>query len=433
MIKIPLIGSDIRFDEVTIRAIKTFEYLDQAVDQIFDRIDARIEQNMTRIGDLNSRLEKASEKIERLKTSKKAIRMFSPARYPIEEPLKFRPTFDSTFQPGEVDFHYKLDLPLEKTDYKQYADKLQFFHLKTPKQEVPQQPNLIFKTTSVNSLITFVNNENLYLKDATKSKDKELPIIDQKVNNDETDFNRFSTMIRSKHHADNFHYLPSFNQAPEFEFPLDLPDLDGIADDITFSVPDEELMEPTFRGLNIVNDLPNISELMDIKKSEQATVIVEPPSIPVNLPNIPPPPPIPQNVSIAPPPPPPPMMTLPSSSAPPPPTVPQVDDARSSLMQAIRAAAGKTKGKLKTVPAADEHSGEEVKKSKPPAPALSLMEDLHEKLRRRREGIAGTKQAKKEKIMDKVSSLIPPPPKRPPSDDDSGSSDSNYNDDNDWD
>lgn len=54
-IKIPIIAQDLKQDEVCIRAIKTFEYLDKVVDEVFNRIDARIAQNMTRIGDINNR------------------------------------------------------------------------------------------------------------------------------------------------------------------------------------------------------------------------------------------------------------------------------------------------------------------------------------------------------------------------------------------
>ncbi|KAG5668052.1 hypothetical protein PVAND_016008 [Polypedilum vanderplanki] len=431
MIKIPLISSDLRYDEVTIRAIKTFDYLDHIVDDIFNRIDARIDQNMTRIAGINNRLEKASEKIERLKKSKKAIRMFSPARYPIENPPKIKPTFDSTFNPGEIDFNYKLDLPFEPTDYKQYSEKLQFFHLKSPRRSVPEKSSLIFTTNSINSLITFVNNENLYLKDTAKLKEREIQQQQEPKDDDTTDFSRFSTMIKSKQHGDNFHYLPSFNQAPEFEFPLDLPDLDGIAGDISFSVPDEELLEPTFKPMNIVNDLPNVAELIEEKKAAQITVeefkeIPVPPLPPVILapPPPPPPPPIPVNVPLPPPPP-------PSSVAVQNIPMPPVDDARSSLMKAIREAGGKAK--LKSVPAADEQVSDQIVKKKPTqAPAMDLMSDLHQKLMLRRKGIAGSKEAKKEKssIMGRVSSLIPPPPKKGESDSDSNSD--SGNDENDW-
>lgn len=54
-IKIPIIAQDLKQDEVCIRAIKTFEYLDKVVDEVFNRIDARIAKNMTRISEINNR------------------------------------------------------------------------------------------------------------------------------------------------------------------------------------------------------------------------------------------------------------------------------------------------------------------------------------------------------------------------------------------
>lgn len=306
MIEIPLISQDIRPDEVSIRAIKTFEYLDKAVDLMFDKIDARIAKNMTRISQINERMKKAGDKIEMLKKSKKAIRMYSPARYPIENPPRIKPTFDSkSFSSlGEINFNYKLDLPLESVQFKQYSDKLSFFHLKRSRQQVPPKPNVIFNTSSINSLITFVNNENLYVKDSIlQQREKEIQAVDV-VSDDTTDFSRFSTMIRNKQQTE-LHYHPSFYEAPNFDFPLDLPDLQGIAGDISFSVPDSELLAPALWSMNIVNDLPNINELIEAESNikeasrvEQTKISVpEPPSVPKNIPA---PPPIPQSFSMPP-------------------------------------------------------------------------------------------------------------------------------------
>lgn len=305
VIEINLISQDIRPDEVSIRAIKIFEFLDKAVDEIFNKIDAKIAKNMTRLAEINVRMEKANNKIEMLKMSKKAIRMYSPARYPIENPLRIEPTFDNSFNMGEIDFNYKLDLPLETSEFKQYSDKLSFFHLKSPRHQTQPKPNIIFSTTSINSLITFINNENLYLRDSIRQKEKEVSNEQQRVTDDTTDFSRISTLIRNKQQADNLHYFPSFHQAPEFEFPLDLPDLEGIAGDISFSISDSELISPALWSMNIVNDLPNINELMEAESSKKEKVF-EPPSIikdiPIaSIPPPPPPPPIPQNLAIPPP------------------------------------------------------------------------------------------------------------------------------------
>lgn len=54
-IEIPIIAQDLKQDEVCVRAIQTFEYLDKIVDEVFNKIDDRIARNMTRISEINSR------------------------------------------------------------------------------------------------------------------------------------------------------------------------------------------------------------------------------------------------------------------------------------------------------------------------------------------------------------------------------------------
>lgn len=54
-ISIPIISQDLKQDEVCLRALYTFEFLNKAVDEVFDRIDARIAKNMTRLADVNKR------------------------------------------------------------------------------------------------------------------------------------------------------------------------------------------------------------------------------------------------------------------------------------------------------------------------------------------------------------------------------------------
>lgn len=220
---------------------------------------------------------------------------------------------------------------------------------------------------------------------------------------------------------------------------MDLPDLPGIANDISFSISEQELIVPSLARMNIVNELPEVAELIEAETTKKAQEVKQPEAgrTPAPEVHVPAPPPVPLNI---PPPPPPP---IPASFVPAPPPipaetkanqapqkVPQADDARSTLMEAIRNAAGKSK--LRTVAAADEQPNFPTKKPTP-APAGNLMEDLHKKLAMRRRGIAGAKEAKKEKasILHKLSSLIPPPTKRgsESSDDDSASSHSG----NDWD
>lgn len=371
-----------------------------------------------------------------LKGSKKAIRIYSPAKYPIAKPPKFVPTH-LEFTTNEINFNYNLqNVPFDSMEGKKYSDKLQFFHLKRSRSQATNKPSLVFTTKSVNSLITFVNNENIILNEPALKFRAADPALENKTENDDTtDFSRFSSLMKSKHDADSFHYFPNMNQAPDIELPMDLPDLPGIADDISFTISDQELIAPSLGKMNILNDLPNVAELIEAETSKKleetaklnaknteikVTVNVPPaPPIPVNIPS---PPPVPK--SFVPMPPPPPMLNAPSKSVPT--SNASTGEARSSLLQAIRNAGGKAK--LRSVPAADEQEPQTAKKKPQAAPAGDLMSDLHAKLAMRRRGIAGSKEARKEKasIMEKVSSLIPPPAKRD-STDDSGSSDSDWN------
>lgn len=54
-IGIPIIAQDLKQDEVCVRAIQTFEYLDKVVDEVFNKIDERIAKNMSRISEINKR------------------------------------------------------------------------------------------------------------------------------------------------------------------------------------------------------------------------------------------------------------------------------------------------------------------------------------------------------------------------------------------
>lgn len=55
MTKINIINQDLRQDEVSINAIHIFEYLDDAIDKVFNKIDERIARNNERIGKINQR------------------------------------------------------------------------------------------------------------------------------------------------------------------------------------------------------------------------------------------------------------------------------------------------------------------------------------------------------------------------------------------
>jgi WAS protein family homolog 1 len=355
-----------------------------------------------------------------LKTSKRSIKCFSSAKYPISHPPKFSSTFHDFTADHFIPKYNVHNLPSENIESKRYSDKLQFFHLKQDRQQAAAKPNIVFNATSISSLITFINNENILSEPSvTVRKPQDTMPLNETIEREGNDFSRFATLIKSKQ-DESFHYFPNMNQAPEIELPIGL-ELPGIADDIQFSSTVQELIAPSLAKMNIVNELPNVADLEaesnrklvqdnsskanekdstdlpslpkaveSVKVSTTTTAIVPPPPPPIPASFIPPPPPIQSNLS----------------DKKPEPKEPQPADARSSLMQAIRNAGGKSK--LRSAPAADEQAPTTTKKQAV-APPADLMSDLHAKLAMRRRGIAGTKEAKKEKasLIEKVRSNIP--------------------------
>lgn len=422
MSSIKIVASDLRLEETNIQAIRIFEHLDKLVDDIFDKIDSRIERNTQRINNVNKRIEIASNKIETFKKSKKAIRIYSPAKYPIEPMPRFQPTFSSTLSDPKPEFNDKLDnVPFDNVDYKYYSDKLQFFHLKRHRQTQPGKPSLMHNARSINSLISFTNNENILSQEAPirykSTKDQTLANV---AADDTTDFSRFSSLIKNKHDDESFHYFPNLNTAPEVELPFDLPDLVGVADDISFTLSDQEFIAPSLKiKMNLINELPNVDmlEAESSKKTNEISLSKIPAvrekhtvknEISKQEVDIPKPPPIPITIPQAPPPPPPiPMMATAQKIADETPQAKEsnVGDARSSLMAAIRQAGGKSK--LRSIPAAEEETVVQQQNKKVQSAPADFMADLHQKLIMRHRAMNA--DSKKITIMQKVSSLIPAP------------------------
>lgn len=201
---------------------------------------------------------------------------------------------------------------------------------------------------------------------------------------------------------------------------MDLPDLPGIAGDITFNMDDDFMIVPSRARSDTVASLgitvtdskvtaiprvdpipvpsstsPHIDEQIEIKT-------IEVPKLPaVQTPRteeyiIPPPPPPPSDI-----PKPPPIPTNATKDAPP------ASNARLNLLADIRKAGGKAK--LRPAAASDRKPINEKKKEKPP-PTDDLMSDLRNRLQMRRKGISGAKeQNQPSDMMSKISTMIPPP------------------------
>jgi Flp pilus assembly CpaE family ATPase len=55
MIDVPIISQDLRQDEVCIRAIRSFQYLDESIDKVFNKVEERITKNLQRLENISQR------------------------------------------------------------------------------------------------------------------------------------------------------------------------------------------------------------------------------------------------------------------------------------------------------------------------------------------------------------------------------------------
>lgn len=79
---IPLVSSNLRPQEMIIQMADTLEFLDQVSNDVFTKVASKIQESRTRISSIRRRVEAAQAKIDGLKGSRKATRIFSSSRFP---------------------------------------------------------------------------------------------------------------------------------------------------------------------------------------------------------------------------------------------------------------------------------------------------------------------------------------------------------------
>lgn len=401
------------------------------VSNVLGKIEARTAKNLERLERIDARLDAANRKIETLKDSKKAVIIFSPSKYP-ETLQDFEPTFDHeagrAIQAKKVTAG-EVQSTLDPVINKQPREKLQFYHVRFDETKVPKKVPPVLGVHVPLSLIRSVDSLLVFKKDERHEKSKassssSFPIEGRKLDAAPASI---SNKTHSRQVAEELFYTPGMDTAPELDVPTDLPNLPGIAGDISFSLEDDFMIVPSQSKVNFSiqadavdnTKTPSVTSVSQDKTLEQSE---SQPAQPIPAPRSVAPPPQPAVASqpkedyIIPPPPPPPM-----AMQPPPPMVKQQEaapvqsnEARSNLMAAIRSAGGKTKLRA----AADRAPKQEKKKEKAAAaaaaPAGDLMSDLRNRLTMRRKGISGAKEQGQKPIepssmMSRISQLIPPP------------------------
>ncbi|XP_056272914.1 WASH complex subunit 1 isoform X2 [Pseudoliparis swirei] len=411
---VPLIQSDLRREEAIHQIADTLLYLETISTDIFRRVSDSVEKNRRQLQRVTDRIRLAQARVNKIKGSKKATKVFSSAKYPAPDRLQdYSSIFIEAIDPSSQNRpRQRIQNKLRPFDEKALQEKLLYFPVCVSKKKKSEDEteeglgSLPRNISSVSSLLLFNTTENLYKKyvfldplagavtktHRTLETEKEEKPFDAPLS-----ITKREQLDRQT--AESYFYVPDLGQVPEIDVPSYLPDLPGIADDLSYSAdlgPGFAPSGPT----HYIPDLPTFAEESDAHASQLQSSVPPPPppppppepalapAIPAGAPPPPPPPPPlpvdgPTEVSRAP-------SSGPVSRASTGASVPP--DGRANLLESIRNAGGIGKAKLRDV----QERKMEKKKQKEQEQAVGaassggdFMSDLFNKLSMRRKGISG--------------------------------------------
>ncbi|PWA14322.1 hypothetical protein CCH79_00012264 [Gambusia affinis] len=443
---VPLVQPELRREEAVLQIADALLYLEVISTDIFRRVSESVEKNRHQLQRVSDRIRLAQARVDKIKGSKKATKVFSSAKYPAPDRLQdYSSIFIGATDPSSQTLpRRKIQNKLRPFDEKAWQEKLTYFPVcvsnkkKTEDETEEGLGSLPRNISSVSSLLLFNTTENLYKKyvfldplagavtktHQTLETEKEEKPFDAPLS--------ITTREQlERQTAESYFYVPDLGQVPEIDVPSYLPDLPGIADDLSYSADLGPGFAPSGPTLNIP-ELPSFSG-EDVSPG---------PELQNNLPPPPPPPPPPPSEPVLPPtapagapppppPPPPPATAIPVEATPTPSSGPvsgapsevvQPSDGRASLLESIRNAGGIGKAKLRNVSERKMEKKKQKEQEQAVGAASSggdFMSDLFNKLAMRRKGISGKGPAGGESAetpagtggaFARMSDVIPPPP-----------------------
>lgn len=90
--QLPVLYNDLQASENIHDVLHSLEHLSYIVNEIFTRVDTRIEEERVRITQIKNRVNICSQKVSQMKGSKQAITVFSTAKFPAPKSLPAYPT-----------------------------------------------------------------------------------------------------------------------------------------------------------------------------------------------------------------------------------------------------------------------------------------------------------------------------------------------------
>lgn len=407
---IPVIQPDLRHEETIIQTANVLEHLSNIVNHVFDTIEARIARNVAKTAELNQRITKASEAAQTVVGINKAITIYSPSKYSgantkRDIPMTFTPDNGANIA---LNTDYTVKSGLEPVGHRDITEKVECYSVRPVQRHYGTIPEglgpLSTEIGSVNELLLF-NEPQLVYGDGLggrytfgqsrghRALSQVPPTLAHKL--DAAPLSISNRRLGNRKTNDSLSYMPGMTEAPHIDVPDDLPDLPGIADDISFDISgiDDLPIVPTVNSnWNLPEVTPDLStaetlaqttidggaQLMQVVEPQQmlkqhtqtkmpTTVVAQDTERILSE----------RKVVAIPPPPPPPIMNIPLPPPPPPllhlsplsnecsgtnttptvapkattkasePKIESSDNKHSSLMAAIRQAGGLAKAKLR--------------------------------------------------------------------------------------
>ncbi len=411
--------------ETYVSIVNSLKQLDSIANAAFDRIEAAASQRVSSIGDIEARMAGVKARIEAIAVSRKAIKVESSPQYPVSEE---RRTLGSIFESQHtrwIENRNEIRLYAEKSEAPSPAaaaapapvagtsqggwrikgeDTRELFHFfasytnnnALPEAAQAQGQRKFGKVPksldSVDDMLLYGTDKNIYRMREEDLVRDEMDASDLEDDEGEAGAAQFnSSLLPSLDIADapqsmltnssklesmkalEFGFRPTLNDVPTLDLPSMLPDLDSVADNVQFQMPQSE-ERISVKGIapsaNLVSALPELDA--GVTSSAPGAAAGQPagPGASGSA-TTPPPPPPPQAAGPTPPPPPPPPAAVaagapPAAPAPPPAppaqagapkppaAAPAAGEGRSALLDAIRRSSMANLKKAKDTPSPAE-------------------------------------------------------------------------------
>uniref|UniRef100_A0A673G100 WAS protein family homolog 1-like n=1 Tax=Sinocyclocheilus rhinocerous TaxID=307959 RepID=A0A673G100_9TELE len=269
---VPLIQPDLRREEAVHQITGALQYLEMISTDIFSRVSQSVEKNRVHLQTVTDRIKLAQARVQKIKGSKKATKVFSSAKYPAPEKLQdYSSIFTGAVDPASQKRpRFKVQSKLRPLDDKAPQEKLMYLPVcvNTKKRSEDETEeglgSLPRNVNSVSSLLLFNTTENLYKKyvfldplagavtktHTTLETEKEDKPFDAPLS-----ITKREQLERQT--AENYFYVPDLGQVPEIDVPSYLPDLPGIADDLMYSADLGPGFAPSVPASSSIPELPS--------------------------------------------------------------------------------------------------------------------------------------------------------------------------------